>query len=427
MQQSFSGRTVPTGTSGPPLQPRTSSINTVGANSPSLYSNNNSYLARSNPSSANSAANSRVPSSNYGNISSNNRASNNNSYNQRAANENIRKKNLLEIDYIEQDDLNLLNLANFEIVENKATNETLLIDPRSPNEQFVILSKGWIDSEESPYIAEENVDLSSLKIFRDENNNRRYVIDDSTGNRYFLVSLERMKIKRNNLLRLNKRVDSMEKIDDSAQVIHFKFDENGRDDSEQFLGYVEEDDLSEIDLGPNGESIIDQDLNTGEIYLANRNMPAKRWIVLPQNWQIEETSPYLDEEDVQDAKFDIYVDSLTNRKYIIDDKTGQRYYLIPPVANNFRNDWANIQKIAKQRQNEKKKNNLLVNPNSERLAFFRCLMYYFRLEIKQVYYYLKIKTLKQTIAFKFKRPAATAEKSGYQRARQAWSSDPITT
>lgn len=365
-----SGRSVPAGSTSSNQDQMRPRMSTFGSNN-STRSNPStlSYNSRSNVQQLSNINNNLIPAGTRSNLSSRSNQS------LSISNENdgnIRKKTFLEIDYIEEDDLNQLNLANFEIIEDKQNNETLLVDINNPNQQSVILLRGWIESEESPYIAEENVDLSNLEIFEDIHSKRRYVVDQSTGKRYYIVSLEKMKTKRNNLLRLNKRVDSMEKIDDSEQVIHFKYNENDSDENEQFLGYVEEDDLRDFDMGE--DAVIFEDPNNKEIYIAHKDLPNKRWAVLPQNWQIEETSPYLDEEDVEEAKFDIYVDSYTNRKFIIDEKTGQRYYLIPQMANNFKSDWLKILNTINARQqqvptaNHTKgsiRNNILTNPNPQ--------------------------------------------------------------
>jgi hypothetical protein len=80
-----------------------------------------------------------------------------------------------------------------------------------------------------------------------------------------------------------------------------------------------------------------QDEENGEVLLVDPGHPNRFWIVLNNEWRIAENLPYIAEEDINLINLDVYTDSVTKRKYVIDDKAGQKYYLIPKFRENIRN------------------------------------------------------------------------------------------
>ena len=99
------------------------------------------------------------------------------------------------------------------------------------------------------------------------------------------------------------------------------------------VDYVEEFELEGVDLD---RFEIEQDSESGEIALLNSRNRRQYWIVLPNGWRTAENLPYINEEDISLIKLDFYVDARTKRKYVIDDKTGQRYYIIPNFRDGFK-------------------------------------------------------------------------------------------
>ncbi|CAF0727309.1 unnamed protein product [Brachionus calyciflorus] len=225
------------------------------------------------------------------------------------------------ITYVEEEDLENVDLSEYSLEQDSETGEAILVNLKT-NESYVVLVKNWRESPNSFYIAEPDINTNDMDVFVDERTNRRFVIDPKTNRRYFLISLDSIKKLGNNL----------EKIEDSDQVIRMKYDEENEDNQLEF-DYVEQSELSNVNLD---DFAMYEDENSGEIILTSRKNTKKRWIILPNNWKTE-NSAYIDEDDINLVEMDVYQDTQTKRKYVIDDKTGQRFYLIPKFRQDIRN------------------------------------------------------------------------------------------
>ena len=245
----------------------------------------------------------------------------------------------LEVDYIEEEDLDLLNLDNYEIYTDEKSNESYIVNLSEPSQRMILLPESWRTGT-SQYLSEEDVEASNLEIYIEPISKRKYILDEANDKKYYLVSEKSLSKRKKNLgynkqSKLRTLLDDDELIDDSSDVIHYSHNENpAHDDSynldssmtnNDFLGFIDEDELKSIDLT---KAIFYEDELTNEIYLQNQNDPDKHWIVLPKDWQVSETSPYLTEEDVQVLTCEMYIDPRTKRKYVIDEKSGKRYYVI---------------------------------------------------------------------------------------------------
>lgn len=300
----------------------------------------------------------------------NNQNSNSNNSESNNQNEKDKKKNILGprdqkqekvqdqnpslvINYVLESQLNGLNLNLFNLFEDPETNETVLINPIT-NESFIILADNWRESENSFYFAEEDINFDSINVYLDDMTNRRFIFDEETGKRYFLIRFDSIKsaeeINRNLLgTKVNNNNDltaqeiaqellkESEKIVDSEQVIRMKHsneNETTSPGSEIELNYAEEQEIKNVNLE---DFAFYQDDASGETLLINRANTNQRWIILPNEWRTTENLPYIAEEDIDLINLDVYMDPPTQRKYVIDDKTGQRYYLIPKFRKDIRN------------------------------------------------------------------------------------------
>lgn len=80
-----------------------------------------------------------------------------------------------------------------------------------------------------------------------------------------------------------------------------------------------------------------RDEENDEVLLVDSGFPNRFWIVLRDDWRTAQDLPYLAEEDLSTVEMDVYTDSNTKRKFVIDDKTGERYFIVPKFRENIRN------------------------------------------------------------------------------------------
>lgn len=97
---------------------------------------------------------------------------------------------------------------------------------------------------------------------------------------------------------------------------------------------MEESELKGLDLR---SFSVYQDDETDEVILIDAGHPNRFWVVLRDDWRTAEDLPYLAEEDAAAAEMDVYTDASTRRKFIIDEKMGERYFIVPKFRENIRN------------------------------------------------------------------------------------------
>jgi hypothetical protein len=255
------------------------------------------------------------------------------------------------VQYVEYENLAEMDLNNYDIFED-SNNEVNLVD-LATSDQYIVLPENWRESDQSFYFAEEDIDFRTIDVYQESASNRKYILDKKTNRKYYLVSRHSIKklnadkpldnnkrniqpsASNNNIINSSIRDNSPERVQDSNQVFRVKHEDGGVDESEQLdVDYVEEFELEGVDLD---HFEIEQDGESGEISLVNSNDRRQYWIVLPNGWRIAENLPYINEEDISLVTLDFYIDARTKRKYVIDDKTGQRYYIIPNLRNGFKN------------------------------------------------------------------------------------------
>jgi hypothetical protein len=305
----------------------------------------------------------------------------------------------LTVDYIELEDLNDLDLNLFDIYEDGVTCESMIYNilAGKRHQQWVILTKGWRESPESPYLYETDVNLQDLDIFEDVSTRRKYIIDEKTNRKYYIVYESGMQKFRdlylggkrrtksghqqstptraqqniyvnNNHLNNNKSESPRQEHQsrrrghpsDRLRTFSDDTDLNSRQvllqrnrnrnnllSSDEFalldkVQYVEEFELEGVDLRG---SVVIQDDETGEPILTHSLLRSRRWVILPSNWRTSENSPYVSEEDVDLMEWDVYFDPNSKRQFIVDEMSGQRFYLVEEAKSakdTFANQWKHL-------------------------------------------------------------------------------------
>jgi hypothetical protein len=256
---------------------------------------------------------------------------------------------VLEIGYIEEEDLDNLQLDNFDSYQDPRTDETILVDLNS-DERWIILPKGWQQAAEQKYVLEEN--LNNEFVFKDKTSSRRYILDAKTNKKKFIVNLQKKyKKKDNNLMQI---------IADSDEVIRQQVDQENEVNQEKVVDYVDDFELGGIDIN---DAVIYKDDETNEIFMTNKYNPNIIWVILPKEWEISSQSPYLSEENISYLNFEIYIDPTTKRKYVIDENTGQRFYLVSKTRN-FLDQWNKDVEYGKSLLNNSSNQNIRSNQQS---------------------------------------------------------------
>jgi hypothetical protein len=210
-----------------------------------------------------------------------------------------------------------VDMANVEIYESQQTGERIMFNRDHPYAQWVVLSNDWRESQFGNYIAEEDMDLTSVQVESDEATGRRFIIDTETGDRYYLVTASNMGDEfRKKWLYLGQL---------GRQRRGTGSDENSvGSGNEVDVEYVEEEQVNGVDLA---DGQIIEDPATGEAVLYHPSRPNTRWIVLPSDWQTAENSPYVDENDLDLLAWDVLTDEITGRQYVVDEKSGQQFFI----------------------------------------------------------------------------------------------------
>jgi hypothetical protein len=217
--------------------------------------------------------------------------------------------------------------------------EVNLIVMESGGERFIVLPEQWRESDQSFYFAEEDIDPARIDVYEEADTGRRYILDKNTDRKYFLVAASSIVRLAQVLNNKNLSLSGTERVRDSSHVVHLKHDAAEVGDEladvhgQLEVDYVEEYELEGVELG---QFEIETDVETGEISLVNSHDRRQQFIVLPDGWRIAENLPYINEQDISLVELDFYVDARTRRKYVIDDKTGQRYYIVPDERDSFK-------------------------------------------------------------------------------------------
>lgn len=229
--------------------------------------------------------------------------------------------------YVEEDELARLDTNNFDVYQNSETGESILVD-MARNQEYVVLPRNWRSADDSFYFAEEDIDFNGLNVFVDARRNRKYIVDPRTNRKYFIV-FKRCLRKLTVGAKPAPNKAETQLIQDSNQVIRVKHD----DEVDDFkVNYVQEDELVGININLLN---VYQDEESKEVMLLDPDNPGLLWVVLANDWRTSEVLPYISEEDINLINVDIYQEPNTKRKYLIDEKSGQRYYLIPKFRDHI--------------------------------------------------------------------------------------------
>lgn len=192
------------------------------------------------------------------------------------------------------------------------------------NDRFIVLPRNWRSLADSYYIADEDVDFTAVHVYTDGRNKRRYVFDSRTNRRYFLVPVRCVK-------KLAAESSRPVLTEDAAAVINVVHEDK---ENEIEVHYVEESELDGLDLT---SFSVYKDDEYDEVILVDAGFPNRFWIVLRDDWRTADDLPYLAEEDAAAAEMDVYTDASTRRKFIIDEKMDERYFIVPKFRENIRN------------------------------------------------------------------------------------------
>lgn len=285
------------------------------------------------------------------------------------------------VEYVEEADLNETDLTNADTMVDPVTGENIIFNRNNPIQQWIILPPDWRESEDSPYFARDDIDTSTLDVYTDPTTRRKYITDEKTGNRYYLIDSvgmsrdfrekwayfshlnqphaeptqpepQRLSSIRSNETTSNPAFTSGQTTPNSDSLKQVS------ENSDEDAIYVDEKTLEEIDLS-NAHLVED----AGDVYLNHSVDPSTRWIVLPSDWQVNENSNFVDEQDLDMLEWDVYVDNVTKRRYVIDEKTGQKFFIVKNENDAFKKKWTKL-------VNLQSKLNPIVKPQpSKRISF----------------------------------------------------------
>ena len=257
------------------------------------------------------------------------------------------------------------NIGGVEIEYDNTTYEPYIQDPLNVNRRWIVLSDDWDEVEGADYLSEEYVKSAKFNVFKEKHTNRKYIVDERDGKRYYVVPeindlavdrfLKKMSYKptKPNSSTGSKKSLSLSDItqanfnyladsnDETIKIAPENKKNQSKRVSELSIDYVEENDLETIDLQ---NMPIFQDPVTDESYIQDPQNN-RIWIILPQNWQ--NLGIYIAEEEIDFSCTDVYEDD-TKRKYVIDDKTGYRHYIVPLMnarPSLFKQKWPTLSKL----------------------------------------------------------------------------------
>jgi len=262
------------------------------------------------------------------------------------------------VEYVDEADLDDQIIDEGELIQDPDTGEPIIINQNNSVQQWVILPSNWRESEDSPYLAREDVNLTGIDVFVESITKRKYIIDEKTGNKYYLINSigmsQNFKEKWAYFSQLKSTLTPPKQPEEeeaelepelqlqlasiSPSISPVPSPPPVSDDQESF--YVDEKTLKEIDLS---NANIIEDSDTGDVILFHSTDPNTRWIVLPNDWQLNEQSNFVDEQDLNLLEWDVFVDEKTRRKYVIDEKTGQKFFIVNSnQIEIFKQKWQNL-------------------------------------------------------------------------------------
>lgn len=294
------------------------------------------------------------------------------------------------IDYVEEADLDESVISSARLIQDPFTGESIIFNENNPVQQWIILPVNWREADSDlPYLAREDIDMTGLDVYIEPKTRRKYIIDEKTGNKYFLVTSHGMaqefkekwayfsQLKPKQQQQENSRKASVHSNQSNSSTLaptttgpssptSTNTNTNTNNSLNEDSAYVDEKTLREIDLI---DANIEEDPNTGEVIVYHSADPNTRWVVLPNDWQLNEDSNYVDEEDLNLLEWDVFVDPASKRRYVIDEKTGQRFFIVKNQVDEFKKRWNLL--VDKQRQaNKPQVAYPNFNPNSGRHISF---------------------------------------------------------
>jgi len=248
-------------------------------------------------------------------------------------------------EYVNETDLNELSIESCDLKQDSKTGEWIVFNHNNPVKQWIILPTNWRESENSRYIAQDDIDLNEFDLFIEENTKRKYLIDETTENKYYLINIVNdvcndFREKWTFFKNLNNNTNNNKTFLNSSSDLSLSSVSVA---SNSF--YVDEKTLKQIDTT---DANIVEKPESDEIYIFHSAEPSKLWTVLPSNWK--QNSIYIDEKDYLNnfSSCTVQIEKKTKRKFIQDETTDQKYYIVE--ANQFelfRKKWNSLVQTAK--------------------------------------------------------------------------------
>ena len=186
-------------------------------------------------------------------------------------------------------------------------------------------------------------------VYRDEETNENYIIDYSQKYKYVIRKKPQQMTLNNNIKQQNIPVTIQSDLIDSDDQQSFQ------QETRYIYSYVDQSELVLIDLA---KLTVNKNDLLEEYYMVDQLMPNKFCVILQDNWNENETLPYISEDDVDLMNWIVNLEQNSNRKFIVDDRDNTRYYIIPTdYMKEFKSSW-----------NKYYKNSTNSNSNSDSLA-----------------------------------------------------------
>lgn len=290
--------------------------------------------------------------------------------------------------YVDESELNNVDLSNIGIFKDDLRNEYYIKDPYKANKYWVILPHNWDEDENSTYISENDIDFMATIVNLDRDSNRKYILDERDNTRFYIIPNDYIKEFREYWHKhykeykeaLVKQVQSVQPLQQEQDYNNNNITTNTSTQSksnqysintthDMIIEYVDEDELKAIDLF---KVKIQKDHSYNEYYIQDPTNLNRRWVVLPSNWynnkktvnsqaNTNEQHDYIFEDEVNFKLIKVFQDA-QKRRFIYDNKTNKKKYLVPRVTDykqSFKYKWSlideNLKKIKSPKEVRKHK------------------------------------------------------------------------
>jgi len=225
----------------------------------------------------------------------------------------------INVNYVQLEELPGLNIAALQLYEDPVTKETYFEEPDEPRNIWILLASDWRESESTNYISEHDIEPAQFTIHSEDNTNRRFIFDDESNQKFYIVPSRRDSSLLDALLaKFNQNMVQYEPNADQ---------EVPKPSNKLRVRYIESAVVNAKLRKPNYLQIF-EDPETLETYYQDPNDENNIWIILPEGWRESESLFYIHEEDIDEAEWNVQVEETTNRRFIIDRDSKRKYYIV---------------------------------------------------------------------------------------------------